>query len=227
MYAPLSNERMASAVITALWILFGIVSISLGSDLLEFNLLRSSSEGIDLADAEANDTRQIWVSITQLLFTIITIVLFLLWFSRAYSNLHAVNKRSVRYSKGWAAGSWFVPFVNLVMPYKIMKEVWYKTQEWLPNNSDVEDASYLGVWWALFILATIAGRIYSVMERGAETINELVNLNITSIMHNLIFGIFIIFTILIVRKIRTFESQFFNHFAVQDALTSDLKPQST
>jgi len=62
------------------------------------------------------------------IFYSISVITFIMWFRRAYFNLHQkVNHLS--YSEGWAAGSWFVPIINLYRPYQIMKEIYIETKK--------------------------------------------------------------------------------------------------
>lgn len=53
---------------------------------------------------------------------ITTIVVFLVWESRAHKNLRALGVANTEYSTKWAIGSWFVPFANLVAPFRAMHE---------------------------------------------------------------------------------------------------------
>src|SRR4249919_2196416 len=55
------------------------------------------------------------------------IVSFIMWFRRAYWNLHQVNVSAAHFPEGWAAGAWFVPFINLIRPYRIMQQIWKGT----------------------------------------------------------------------------------------------------
>jgi len=67
---------------------------------------------------------------------IATVVLFLMWLYRAHENLQAfgVRKNQLEYSSGWAVGSFFVPFVSLVVPYRAIRELWRKS---VPESSNM------------------------------------------------------------------------------------------
>ena len=47
----------------------------------------------------------------------------LMWVHRAYRNLPALGARDMAYSPGWAVGWWFIPFLNLVRPYQVVREI--------------------------------------------------------------------------------------------------------
>ncbi|MDQ3111921.1 MAG: DUF4328 domain-containing protein [Bacteroidota bacterium] len=102
-----------------------------------------------------------WVAyILGLLFSLTTVLLavfFLLWMSRAYKNLVKANIENIRFTHGWAVGAWFVPFVNLVRPLKIVKEIWNKTQEGFRNGQSFErkSDSLIYYWWFAYLLTGI------------------------------------------------------------------------
>ena len=58
-----------------------------------------------------------WVTVQEIVL-VLAAGLFLSWFFLAYSNLQKLGVRDHRFSNGWALGSWFVPFLNLVRPSK-------------------------------------------------------------------------------------------------------------
>lgn len=87
-------------------------------------------------------------------------IMLIMWLRRAYYNLHQLPNIYPDYSDGWAAGAWFVPFINFVRPFTIMREVWQDTQRaaW---GRVTQPATILNWWWAAFILTMIVGRITS------------------------------------------------------------------
>jgi len=78
------------------------------------------------------------------------------WTSRAYRNLFALSVSDLRFTPGWGAGAWFVPFLNLVRPKQIVDDVWRATdgepERWSWRSAPV-DAS-LHAWWA-FLVASL------------------------------------------------------------------------
>jgi hypothetical protein len=79
---------------------------------------------------------------------IATTVVFLVWLYYASSNLPAFGyaPTEIKYSPGWAIGSFFVPFVNLVVPFLAINELWQK--------SDVVEEPPAGSWQSGSILTT-------------------------------------------------------------------------
>ena len=90
------------------------------------------------------------------------------WLRRAYYNLHQLPNIHPDYSDGWAAGAWFVPFVNLVRPFTIMREVWKDTQ--LAAFGEVRTpATLLGLWWSAYLINGLLAWIASLMDSGRSS----------------------------------------------------------
>src|SRR5688572_9717366 len=92
-----------------------------------------SNEDVDFTQLPGG-MRQLLISLLVLATAVVeflgfvaAIVVFLVWMRRSYINLKALGVRGLEYSPGWAVGCWFIPFVNLVRPYTIMKEIWTRS----------------------------------------------------------------------------------------------------
>ncbi|MEP6920968.1 MAG: DUF4328 domain-containing protein [bacterium] len=92
-----------------------------------------------------------------------TVVFFLVWLYRAHENLMAfgVKGNSLEYSSGWAVGSFFVPFVSLVVPYRAIKELWTKS---VPNSaslfSQLSPPGFFPLWWGMWLLSNFVDQLY-------------------------------------------------------------------
>lgn len=143
---------------------------------LELLLRWADGAEVDMDEADFNDARQEIIVIAYYLFRVFAGVCFIFWFRRAYFNLHQKLK-SLNFSDGWAAGAWFVPFINLGRPYRIMKELYTESEIWLKTKGvDVERASenYLIPWWVFWLITLFLGRIVDKMD--AETVDDLIEL---------------------------------------------------
>ncbi len=78
-------------------------------------------------------------------------VVLIRWLRRAYYNLHQLPDVYPEYPDGWAAGAWFVPFINLVRPFTIMREVWQFTQRAAFSQVAVP-TTLLGWWWGVHLV---------------------------------------------------------------------------
>jgi hypothetical protein len=106
-----------------------------------------------------------------------TVVAFVMWIHRAYSNLTALGnpKEGLEYSPGWAIGGFFIPFVNLVVPYRVVREIWVKSdpvirseQDWMFSSSP-EAPGLIKLWWAFWLLSNFANNILFRIAGEAET----------------------------------------------------------
>lgn len=84
------------------------------------------------------------------------IVLFIMWFRRAYHNLHKAQVTGLSYSEGWAAGAWFVPFLCWIWPYQIMQDIYTATPRAI-GGEERRVSPLLPVWWACWLIASFAG----------------------------------------------------------------------
>ncbi|MDR2384617.1 MAG: DUF4328 domain-containing protein [Tannerella sp.] len=157
------------------YIVLALEIISLVSSYLQYDLLQTVANGgyLSESEAEANDSREQIIGIIYLVAYVISCITFIMWFRRAYYNLHQ-RISTLSYSEGWAAGCWFVPIVNLYLPYQIMKELYVETKELLSQKGLAEKVgyttAYLEWWWILWI---IDGVLEYVVFRFSPKIDEL------------------------------------------------------
>lgn len=167
-----SAKTLSYLVIGLLGGVFACLALNV---ILGFGQIFTSGKPVDLASGQNIPVTYLLiglVAILNLLLFVGTIVFFLVWEYRAFSNLPALQSRHQEFSPGWAVGWWFVPFANLVKPYQAMSELW--------NESDPDFDLELGFlsssssapriinwWWALFIISNIATEISSKMS-GAD-----------------------------------------------------------
>lgn len=124
------------------------------------------------------------VSIVVLL---LTAVLFLVWFRRAYRNaLYFDTGGRARFKPGWAVGAWFVPFLNLVRPKQIADDIWRTSNPQRPvtdHRWDEEAPSRLVmIWWVAYVVGYVLDRgLSGVIARGT-TLPELLNAERVSVV---------------------------------------------
>ncbi len=98
-----------------------------------------------------------------ILTSLVLAITFMLWVYRAWRNLYDVGVADLGFSPGWAVGSFFVPFLNLVLPFRSMRE--------LTNRSAGEDvwqamqtAPDVSAWWSFLIGGAILRSIVMVVQ---------------------------------------------------------------
>jgi len=98
-------------------------------------------------------------------------ILFLIWFAQANGNVPALGVMGKRVSSGWSVGWWFIPFANLVMPFRALKETYLGSK---PGVSEVEvkqdpTPGVVGWWWGLWLLNNLLINIETQMASSGDT----------------------------------------------------------
>jgi len=196
------------------------------SSYLQFQLLTQLSKGVEIANykLEQNDSREQLVGIVTLIVSIISAVAFIQWFRRAYFNLHSLVP-NLTYSEGWAAGSWFVPVIGFFRPYQIMVELYNKTIARLVERKLFEnqsfDLSFVKVWWALWIIVSIIGRVVYKFISEAETLDKFIDCTIFSMVESILYIPLSLITIKVIKVYSNFENILFNDVTIEPVLNLD------
>ena len=91
---------------------------------------------------------------------IATVIAFLMWLYRASNNIAAFGQRT-QHSSGWAVGSFFVPIMNLFVPYQATKDIWTKSAPEAGSFSfSTSPPGFFAAWWGFWITSNIASNIY-------------------------------------------------------------------
>ena len=130
-----------------------------------FPISESETETLSNADALGIlvGLSYLGVGILAVIVYIATIVFFLMWLYRSYENLPAfgVPKHSIEYTSAWAVGSFFIPIVSLIVPYKAVRELWRKS---LPKSEglfrEVSPPVFFPIWWAFWLISSFIGQLY-------------------------------------------------------------------
>ncbi len=99
------------------------------------------------------------ISVLAFLSLVFLIFYFLRWFSLTYRYLRSQdNLYYLSHSPASAYWSWFIPVLNLFLPFMIMREIWESLKEMagIPGE-DPEGSRLVSWWWALIILSGVAG----------------------------------------------------------------------
>jgi len=170
------NVKRAEIAQILIWTVLGIEVVEIGSSFLQIVLLNAVQNGEEVTETmiASNDLRVQLVAITYTMLFVISIFTFIQWFRRAYYNLNL--RTNCVYGEGWAAGGWFIPFMNLVRPYRIMTELDTKTSNLInvKSTNTVENNTFLiGLWWTLWIIGNFASKILTRRNADSDTIEGL------------------------------------------------------
>lgn len=190
------NSQRAHLTITLFW---AIILTSIATMLL--NMLTIAfpvpSESEEFGAANLVYIAVALVFLCRLAAIILGTIFFLQWFRRAYFNLREAGVYR-DYSDGWAVGAWFVPFMNLVRPYSIMKEVWYGTLN-LAGRSP--NHVLIRWWWAAYLAHSI---IDNLTRQAAKHTDDTLALELFALFFDIASAVL---TLTVVRHIHEAERE--------------------
>jgi len=135
---------------------------------------RYESGAADLAELEISDNLMTGSGLLTFACFLAYVVFFIQWFRRAYYNLHQVNPFYPTYREGWAAYAWFTPFINLVRPYQIMKELFVGTRPIMLGQPEAGVSNRaIGFWWMFFIISNLSNNISTRLSLNVEDLAGL------------------------------------------------------
>ncbi|MCR5889653.1 DUF4328 domain-containing protein [Hymenobacter sp. J193] len=193
------NSKRARQTIVMFWAIILVLVLALLHDML--TLLFSGTANALISDFLAISL--LFVGVAQVLTVILGTVYFLQWFRRAYLNLRLAGQYT-ELTDGWAVGAWFVPFLNLVRPYSIMKEVWHGTLEMAGRS---RPHTVVGWWWVLYLLYTILTRTSQRYALRASTPSDEENALIFDIIACVFAIISAVLTIQVVQSVSDAEQE--------------------
>ena len=98
------------------------------------------------------------VWLVQLVVWVAAFVVTLRWIYLANNNARALGADDMIVKPGWAVGWFFVPLLNLAMPFIAVREMWKASAN--PRDWQVEHAPLtIPLWWGFWIAAAVTGAI--------------------------------------------------------------------
>lgn len=199
------NEQRGKTAMTLIWVMLALEAATIAASIFQLNIYYTMEEG-KLISENMELAGDMAVGLAGLLYfsmNLVSIITFIRWFRRAYYNLGKLT-HNTEYSDGWAAGAWFIPIMNLFVPYRIMKELYVKTKQYLvlvanlPYDNKLK-TGYLPLWWTLWIIGGIIGNILFRTSFKAETLTQLIDSEILTIASSIIGIPLAIVTIIVIK----------------------------
>jgi hypothetical protein len=94
-----------------------------------------------------------------------------MWMHRAFRNLPALGAAPTGWSPAWAAGGWFIPLANLVIPYLVARELWRRA-----HLDPERPGPLVHLWWAAWIGAYVLGVAGNVAGRFDVVAGDVVGM---------------------------------------------------
>jgi hypothetical protein len=132
---------------------------------------------IDLGDG---DSMSVWNLVSGLIALLLmpvfiyTVVTFLMWLYRIFSNLPSLRSDQMEFTPGWAVGWWFIPLANLIKPYQAVRTAWAESDPDIEVHNEFLTTiqsgapSFMMLWWALWIIGNVVSNVSSRLDSLAE-----------------------------------------------------------
>lgn len=194
-----------------------------------FGFVIDPNRSLDLGDG---DQLSIWtlfsglVSLVLLPAFIFTVITFLIWLHRVYTNLPAIGSDQMEFTPGWAVGWWFIPFANLVKPFQAVRTAWSESDPEVDIDSGFLSSvgaaapTFMSIWWAFWIIGNIISNLTGRLELAAKPGEEAI-LGYAAIIESLIW---IVATVLAVKVVLAITDRQQTRFSRRGAVTIDVPP---
>ena len=164
-------QRRAKIVKTLLIVGFAVAVALLIGEIGELN------GDIVLANPDPSPMERLYfvVLLANTLVSLITIVIFAMWIYRAAANVVAADIAGFDFTPGWAVGWYFIPFANLVQPFRAMRQIWNASHA---GGSDLDRGDpILTLWWTAWLTSNITANISIQMSFRATSV-EMLNVSL-------------------------------------------------
>ncbi len=169
-------------------------------------LRAAAGEPLFPGEASPNATPRPAIAKLKLAALVGTGIIWLTWLQRAYRNLALVGSKRSRFSTRQAIGYWFIPFVNLVLGYQVMKDLWLRSESMNDRDGydDLPAPALLSGWWGISLTWGVMEPVVAAAARNARTPLELTNVTDVALVGSVI-GI--VATVLAIRVVRGIDER--------------------
>lgn len=150
-------ERITEKVIRLLYVNIGTGVF--GLIISAFSALMAWQGKGNIEDTEFGLWFMLAFCVLSLIIWSVTVVQFCKWMYRAYKNLLWFGVQNLHGTPARAVCSWFIPFANLVWPYRYMRDIWQNSDvrsSALPSNKEELPRAF-GWWWGVWWLQCFIG----------------------------------------------------------------------
>jgi hypothetical protein len=206
MTSYVSLRSRASAAVFVLGVVVVIDVCRFISGLMQRELLDRMATGsaFSMEEATDNDSRVQTLAVLYLIALIVSGVTFLRWFHRAASNHDSF--RGIDEGSGQSAvWSFFIPFLNLIRPYQMMKSVW----QGIGYAEERGSSSMVSFWWATWLasgLLSYLGRAF--METAGSDASGLASATLFDMVNVSVNALSAVLAILLVRGVTVRQEGF-------------------
>jgi Domain of unknown function (DUF4328) len=181
--APRTLRGVTTVLLFALGVEVFFAALSIAAYALRLHVIGLLESGGPLTRstvALSNDFLK-WISRLSIPMVIVVLVVLMVWVHQARKNLEDSRSGPFHYSPAMAVGSFFIPFVNLVLPYLVVREIWSGSDPAIPPEYPMpfvrlRTSPFVVLWWVAYLasnwfawLVTEAG----IIGRDSVTLSSL------------------------------------------------------
>lgn len=200
-------------------LLIGLVIVTrcakIGTDVWLLRILESGA--IEDPDVQSRfGIAEMAAMVGQLASYLLSALVFLFWLSYAYRNLRALHNNRSEYSRAMAVGGFFIPIANLVLGYRIIKELRLGSRLVDKFQSRSKHSLLVLGWWLLHLVSAAIVQVASAMANGARTVDDIPPafvLEIFGLVLSILPGLFLI---KIVRDVDRGGDELYAHLCAQE-----------
>jgi hypothetical protein len=214
---PQQKKGVATATQILLVVQIALMAIQVLALVHRINLLHVIERGGDVSQTQG-DAADNGVNGTAGLVGIAfiaTVVTWCMWQHAAQRTAIAMSSQPLNFSPGWAVGWWFIPFANLVQPFRTVKELWKASHGGAWEN--MKTWGVIPVWWAFWLASFVHvwfgessanfGFGIGTVGRAPQTAAEIANRDSWEIVSLLIRVVAAVLAVLIVRAIVSLQER--------------------
>jgi acyl-CoA thioesterase len=169
-----SLQTIAGWLVVLLVTTTGVAWMAVGFDIADARVLALEAIGrpVDTAEKRAYALTGAGLLALQVALYGATATGFIIWTYAARSNLRSLGARKLEYTTSWAVTGWWIPIVNLIRPYQVIREIWKASD---PGTTDptawkeIQTPRLLKLWWLfvwLFVSFNIAVLVVTMSAGG-------------------------------------------------------------
>jgi len=170
------NLERAKMAMIFLWIMIAVLGIMLIAELNQLFIVKDLASGNytneTIAAAEQSDLYIGFSAIAYFLLFIGCAIVFIMWFRRAYFNLHTLIPSGLRMTEGWASGAWFIPVYSLWGPFQVATDLFDRTEGLLIKHDLTESKPQRNVvkgwWWAFWVGGNVLSNVENQMAKSLD-----------------------------------------------------------
>jgi hypothetical protein len=105
------------------------------------------------------------------------LILFCVWFHRIYANVqYSFQVGGLKYSPVWASGAFFIPIMNLFVPYRIAREIYVGSHAGIHTVTGKRAAAvksgWVPLWWGLLLAMTATLFLAVRVQRASPFVSD-------------------------------------------------------